>query len=90
MSEIKDPHGKKTAEHVFDCENLKAIIKTNDKLNSYVEMTIKCIEKIILGVSDGIEDFKKDGTISSKIGSASGRNLPSYITLFWNSMVNRK
>ena len=48
MSEIKDEHGEMTGEHVLDCENLKAKIKTNDKLNSYAKMTIKCDVKCSL------------------------------------------
>jgi len=48
MSSSKDEHGEMTAEHILDCENLKAKIKTNDKLNSYVKMTIKCDVKCSL------------------------------------------
>lgn len=42
MSEIKDEHGEMTDEHILDCDNLKVKIKTNDTLDSYVKVTVKC------------------------------------------------
>jgi len=48
MSETKDEHGEMTAEHVIDCDNLKVPIKTNEKLDSYVKVTVKCDVKCSL------------------------------------------
>jgi len=48
MSSSKDEHGNKTAEYIIDCDNLKVPIKTNDKLDSYVKVTVKCDVKCSL------------------------------------------
>ncbi|HIP51453.1 MAG TPA: hypothetical protein EYG94_05115 [Campylobacterales bacterium] len=48
MNEEKDPHGEMTAEHIVDCDNLKVPMTTNDKLDSYVKITVKCDVKCSL------------------------------------------
>jgi hypothetical protein len=48
MSNSKDEHGNQTDKHIIDCNNLKVRIKTNDTLDSYVKMTIKCDVKCSL------------------------------------------